>query len=408
MMNHLLIITTFICCFAVEVQAQVWTQEADYPSDPRHHPICFSIDNYAYLTTGVTDQSTVLNDFLRFDKTTETWETLTDFPGSVRGFGVGTQLDGKGYIGFGVNGLGQLNDLWEYDPATEAWTELASCPCDARAHPAFVATNGKIFVGLGNNDTGNYDDWWEYDVATDTWAQKPDFPGIQRHHPYYFAIGDTVYVGMGHGPAIYNDWYRYFPVTETWTQLGDLPDQGRVAGTHFSYGNKGYVMAGQDESHSNNNFDAEFWEYDPTDDSWVQLPSVPLGKSRWAPGCFVLDSSLYFTSGERAPNEGGLNGNDVWHYQLPSLLPPPDTTISSTITNINTEKQFLLYPNPTNGMLTVTQNLNAIEDIVVYNIQGQRIVEERGSQLTRLNFINQPKGLYIIQVGAQRKKFVVE
>ena len=40
----------------------------------------------------------------------------------------------------------------------------------------------------------------------------------------------------------------------------------------------------------------ELWEYTPQTDSWVQLESHP-GNARWAPGCFIINCDLYFTSG---------------------------------------------------------------------------------------------------------------
>lgn len=411
-MKHLLLAFSSILLFSFfNTQAQSWSQIDNHSGVARHHPICFAIGNYGYLTTGLSNQFIPLRDFHRYNASTDQWESLPDFPGSFRGYGVGTQLDGKGYIGFGQNGGGLLNDLWVYDPTTEAWTELASCPCDARAHPAFIAIDGKIFVGLGNDGGQNFDDWWEYDIATDTWAQQPDFPGTQRHHPYYFGIDSIAYVGLGHGPSIYNDWYKYDHNTDTWTQLNDLPSQGRVAGTHFAYGGKGYILAGENEFHQNNNFESEFWEYEPATDSWTQLPSTPLGDSRWAPGCFVIDSSLYFTSGENSENEGKFSLNDVWHYPLPSLLPPDTSTQDSmpvSIPTIAMDKGYTFYPNPTNGLLTVTQNSNRLEEVIVYDLQGSKVAQASGKGMLRLNLSDKPKGLYIIQVGDERDKFILQ
>lgn len=419
--------TLFLLFISNTAIAQSWTEKAELPGDARHHPICFAIGQYGYVTTGVNNSSFVLDDFMRFNASTQAWEVLTDFPGSVRGLGVGTQLDSIGYIGFGLNGNGPLDDLWKYDPVSDTWTELASCPCPGRVHPAFVALNGKIYVGLGDDRQSNLDDWWEYDIATDTWSQKADFPSFARHHPFYFAIGDYAYVGLGHGSVpvngkvVYNDWYRYDPSNDTWTQLNDLPSQGRVAGTHFAYGGKGYILAGEDEDHANNFFDAEFWEYTPDTDSWVELDSIPIGDSRWAPGCFVVDSSLYFLAGENSEREGKQSQKDVWHYQLPSLLPPTDTTtnpqdstnnpqdsIPANIATVIGDNELMLYPNPTNGVLTIKQNARAIEQVVIFDLSGRVIADVPGKELLQVDLSDQASGLYIVQVGTQRKKIVLE
>lgn len=315
--------------------AQEWTQVASMPGPGRHHPVNFVLDGKGYVATGSTSTAGNSDDFYRYDPTTDSWETLVDFPGADRSYAYGGSYNGKGYLGFGL-GTAYLRDLWEYDPGTETWTELASCPGAARSHPAFVITDdGKIYVGMGNASS-NFRDWWVYDIATDVWEQKALLPGAARHHPYYFNIGNTPYVAFGHGAAIFKDVYKYDLETDAWTRMNDLPGSGRVAGQQFSHNGKGYVISGDNEQHGH--FPTgEFWEYDPVLDSWVELTPHP-GSARWAPGTFVIGNTLYFMC--------GLSNvrleSDMWKYEILEPAGTDDVVLANGAS-------WTVFPNPVRG-----------------------------------------------------------
>tara|TARA_Y100000991_G_C21968683_1_gene348234 strand:- start:337 stop:2439 length:2103 start_codon:yes stop_codon:yes gene_type:complete len=268
-----------------------------------------------------------LEDAYRFDSQTQIWEQIADFPGGPRGYAYGVSNDTMAYVGFGSNssesGTIYPTDWWAYDILNNEWNQLSDFPSAGRRHPALVIVNDKIYVGLGSN-TSNLGDWWEYDILNDVWSQKADLPGNDRHHPYYFSINNYAYVGFGHGSLtgpgsnplsnsyIYNDFYRYNPETNDWLQLADFPSESRVAGTQFSYNGKGYLLSGDGDNHGPLD-SGELWEYTPESDSWIQLESHP-GNARWAPGCFVINCDLYFTSGYDRINQ--VYFNDLIKFKL--------------------------------------------------------------------------------------------
>jgi hypothetical protein len=200
-----------------------------------------------------------------------------------------------------------------------------------------IVVNNKIFVGCGNNASGNLGDWWEYDVLTNVWTQKSNIIGNNRHHPYYFGIGNYAYVGFGHGslpgpgsnpsssPYIYNDFYKYDPAIDTWTQLANFPSEARVAGNQFSFNGKGYIISGDGDDHSPLS-SGEFWQYTPSNDSWIQLPSHP-GDALWAPGTFVIGCDVYFLLGLNANN--GTFPISVYKYTLSQACGCTDPTASN-------------------------------------------------------------------------------
>ncbi|MGC6470314.1 MAG: M43 family zinc metalloprotease, partial [Flavobacteriales bacterium] len=295
-----------------------WQIRSNYLADTRHHPITFSNERYGFVLAGNSGSGNYLKDVHRYDSYTDTWEQLSDFPGNPTGFGYGVSNGTLAYVGFGRSSTSYNTDWWQYDIDNDVWTQLASFPADGRAHPALILVNQRVYMGLGNNSNGNLSDWWEYRIDTDEWVQHNDFPYGQRHHPFYFDIGNYAYVGFGHGNSInntyniYSDFYRYEHETDTWTEIAEFPAEGRVAGTQFSFDGKGYVLSGDGDNHSYMEC-GQFWEYDPLIDNWTQLESHP-GSSRWAPGSFVINCDLYFTSGY--DRQTGILHNDLYSFNL--------------------------------------------------------------------------------------------
>lgn len=382
--------------------SQEWEESTPLPAGTvtRNHPITFSIGQHGYYMTGYGSDDRVHKDVYRFDSESQTWEQLEDFPGLARGFSYGVEHNGIGYVGFGLWFEGQssayLNDLWSFDPETEEWTQLPSCPCDGRRHPALVAANNKIFVGLGDKPGENLKDWWEYNIETQEWRQLPDLPGLERHHPYYFAVDNDVYVGLGHGTRvdvhgkrIYKSWFKWDTETDEWTQLNDFPGVGRVAGTQFSYDGKGYVLSGQDDEHSNFP-EGEFYQYDPVEDTWSALPSHPGTSSRWAPGSFVIDGYVYFTSG-RSNFDPVVEHADLLRFKLPSSLASVEEG----------EQLFSVFPNPVSSKLYIN-TYNVIDNIVITDILGN-VVFESNQNITEVNLENFAEGTYLVNVTSNSK-----
>ena len=284
--------------------SQNWTVSSNFIGDGRHHPITFSNDNFGFVVSG-----SYLNDMFKYDKINNSWTQLQDFPGFGRSYSYAVSVGDKAYLGFGSTDNGFFPvDWWEYDMINDNWSQLSSFIGDGRNHPAMIVVNNKIYVGCGSNDNGNLGDWWEYDISSDNWTQKSDIIGLNRHHPYYFGIGNYAYVGFGHGSIsgpgsnpssnsyIYNDFYRYDPSNDSWLQLSNFQSEARVAGTQFSYEGKGYILSGDGDDHNPLSY-GEFWQYDPSNDSWMQLPDHP-GDAIWAPGSFVIGCDAFFLLGQ--------------------------------------------------------------------------------------------------------------
>lgn len=375
--------------FSTSLFAQSWVQLADAPVG-RHHPISFAIDGKGYAITGTLANGQPTDDAYQYDPATNTWTTLTDFPGTSRSFGIGAVSNGIAYLGFGASNATYLNDLWSFDPATGVWTQLADCNCSGRRHPAMIANGDNIYVGLGDDQTGDLDDWYMYTISTNTWIQLADLPGPSRHHPFMFNADGEIYAGLGHsGNIIYTDWYKLNTSSNTWTAMNSFPGEGRVAGTQFDLNGYGFVLSGDGDNHSYMPT-GEMWRYSPSSDSWLQLTPHP-GQSRWAPGSFVIDEEVYFFGGRNRLTN--IYPNDLWKFDLAAVT-------------VGIEEEVLentyVYPNPANEFIS-WENDESITEIRVFNTLGQLVLSSDADQ-KRMNTQSLKNGLYLVQFYASSKR----
>lgn len=397
MIKKYLFVFALCAAFLFDGVAQhTWSSKADLPNANRgrHHPVSWGIGDYGYVVTGTTSQVGTTSDFFRYDPATDAWTVLDNFPGLARSFSIGDVYNGEGYIGFGFSSVSGnvLSDLWKYNPATDNWTQLASCPCMGRRHPVFSINQneGMLYVGLGDNLQTNLRDWWVYDIADNSWTELTDFPGSRRHHPFHFSIGDYVYAGLGHGSAIYNDFYRYDPVDSSWATMASSPGV-RAAGTEFSYQGYGFVLSGDAQNHLPTN-PAIFWRYNPSNDSWSSMPPHP-GFSRWAPGSFVVNGTLYFFAGQDGQSQS-LVGS-MFSFDLQSYLSTESLDVNQPID---------IYPNPTAGDLVIDTQADFVRTQLM-DQAGRLVLDQAFTR--RMNLQGMAAGTYVLHLTTSNGETVI-
>ncbi len=181
--------------------------------------------------------------------------------------------------------------------------------------------------------------------------------------------------------------YKFDPSTLAWTAIPSLPAQGRVAGTQFSFNDKGYLLSGQGEDHRNL-ATGEMWEYDPATNAWTSKTAHP-GTGRWAPGSFVIGSTVYFTSGAGFGNSQ-IDISDMWKFDMPFPL---------SVKNIEAI-DFNIYPNPAKNSVTISTE-DQIENITVTTISGQHTsvqIDQASQQNTKLDLSSLTPGVYVLTV----------
>ena len=136
---------------------------------------------------------------------------------------------------------------------------------------------------------------------------------LQRHAAVGFSIGTKGYIGTGVNSVYLKDFWEYDPSTDSWTQKADFGGIARFFAVGFSIGTKGYIGTGC----NNSGVLKDFWEYNPTSNKWTQKADFG-GAARGAATGFSIGSLGYIGTGQ-----GGIQGDnlqDFWGYNPTSNL----------------------------------------------------------------------------------------
>ncbi len=176
----------------------------------------------------------------------------------------------------------------------DTWAQKSDFGGIARYGAVSFSIGDKGYVGTGFG-SGRHKDFWEYDPVTDTWAQKTDFGGTGRFLAVGFSIADKGYIGTGDDVTAANDFWEFNPLTNVWTQKASMPGPGRIGAVGFNIGSKGYIGTGKLLDIAQTRL-SDFWEYDPSLDTWTQKSNIGSVGRSYASG-FGLGSKGYIGTG---------------------------------------------------------------------------------------------------------------
>jgi N-acetylneuraminic acid mutarotase len=250
-----------------------------------------------------------------FAQTQNFWTKKSDFSGLKRERAVAFSINNKGYIATGIDTADVLKkDLWEYDPTFDTWTQKSDLPSHPRRNAIAFTVNNLAYVGTGMDSAqasnGNtLSDFWSYNPASNNWLQKADFPGSSGTGLYFatgFSANSKGFVcGGKRGPNDYTaEIWAYDPSNDTWTQGTDFPGGVRYQLCSFSVDDLGYVGLGIDQDV----YRKDIWQYNPVTDEWTEKNDF-LGGERGAVTTFTMGQRGFVCLG----NDGGLKG-DLWEY----------------------------------------------------------------------------------------------
>jgi N-acetylneuraminic acid mutarotase len=288
-----------------------WVEEAQFSGAPRSNTESVVINEVAYIIGG--DDGDLFGETWSFTPSTRQWKQMDDFPDDARRGAVAFAIDGKAYYGTGYDGDDKRKDFWCFDPSkpdSSQWERVADFPGDERYGAVAFSLNNMGFVGAGYSDQGSTNDFYKYDPTTNTWtaASTPDrkfYDGVA------FIINDIAYVGTGINNGSYEEVFNsYDATTDIWTSLNELTydDSYEVARSNavaFTLNGKGYIGTG-----NYSGIRSDFWEYDPTDDSWTEVTSFE-GSARQDAAAFVIGDKAYVATGKN----GSYYYDDVWYFE---------------------------------------------------------------------------------------------
>lgn len=126
------------------------------------------------------------------------------------------------------------------------------------------------------------------------WTKMADLPANGRHRATGIAIGNKGYIGLGHyngtgNNIMLDDWWEYDPSNNTWAQKADFPS-ANYAALAFGGTTKGYVGGGITGG-------SNFYEFDPMQNTWTPKASLPVSITDHAG--FVINDKCYYISGSQ-------------------------------------------------------------------------------------------------------------
>ena len=155
-------------------------------------------------------------------------------------------------------------------------------------------------------------------LCAQTWVQKTNFPEQTlsgRWSPYAFVLNNKIYSGGGYVGNLTSrrDLWEYDVSNNTWIQKQNVPgSSNRTAAIAFSINGKGYVGLGmQNYNTLSTTFLNDLKEYDPVTNTWTSKASLP-DSGRGDAACFVVNDKAYVVGGLTGYPE--LASNDVWMY----------------------------------------------------------------------------------------------
>lgn len=326
----------------VAATAQLWEQMPDFPGSPRDDAASFQLDAaFCYVGTGRDTAFQYMNDWYVFDMMGHTWSEAPALPASGRQYCSAFTLAqaSTAFLFGGTGANGPLNELWRFDYFSQTWTQAASLPGPGRYACTVITTSDQAYVcgGLlaGGTPTNEV---WRYDHFTNAWTQMAPFPGTPRHR----AAGMDLLV-IGGADADYqafSDVFEYNPTNDTWTQLPDLPQP------RFGARAAEQVLIGGASSLTD--FHADIFVQDWQNDTWSgSTQPFPGGPRRGAVASVRSPMAdvciVYFGTGLN----GTMRYNDWWRMVCPF------TSVSEV-----EGSSITVFPNPATDHVTLTLPAN--------------------------------------------------
>jgi N-acetylneuraminic acid mutarotase len=335
--SFLMIIVLFSCDNESVDLIGDWEKASIMRDGPRSGSSVFIIDNKAYIIGGIGKTSNGTQYFdqvLVFDpsigeKGSWSYDTLNDFPGGGRYYGVAFAVNGKGYYGCGRNKDDFFNDFYEFDPnANPRWTRIEDYPSTAMVNGLAFSVGNYGYVGTGFTESGQYTNaFYKFDPTLGDWIDLlPLFTPVQRSGASCFIIKDKVYImgGIDRG-GIVQEFECFDPNNQNndyWKILGYLSsksnksvkgynngDLARSYSTAFTFSDKGYVTLG----FGKNNLVTTTWQFDPLTDKWTEVTAFE-AKPRYFPLSFTINNKCFIGLGDNGGKSIESYYDDFWSF----------------------------------------------------------------------------------------------
>ena len=355
-----------------------------------------------------------------------TWTTASSIGFTPRESLSSSVIEGKIYVTGGAGTNGFLNTLEVFDPATNTWNTPVTAGMFA-AHFAHTssAVNGKIYVFGGAEDTFVYDSTVAvFDPSTNTWSTLYEISGtftprfdltscvldgkifviggetgefapytvmntievfdplrlswdtlppmavdtlIPVLTPTSHVINSKIYViGKPMDTTSTNIVQVYDPLTNKWTTPHVTGAAIlRAYFTSSEVNGKIYVLGGQNfAQNSQTVFTNALEVFDPSTNAWSIPVTTGTLTARAQLTSSVVDGKIYAMGGGGVAGSRGYdNKNEVF------------TPAASGVKSMDTLSDIKLFPNPTDGIISVQNAPSNTKQAAIINMLGETVME---------------------------------
>jgi N-acetylneuraminic acid mutarotase len=187
---------------------------AEFPGIGRRGAFCFTIGDTAFIGGGYDPAGLIANDFYAYLPSVNTWYKLNNVPFRVA-YSAAFSMDHVGYVVAGAIQTGETASGHRYNRATDSWDAIPDYPGGPRQGMAAYTVGGKGYCGMGLIGSVVQKDMYAYNPANNSWQKVKDFPGTSAVFPVAAAVNGKAYVGTGgDNTQEYTQWYEYAPKTQ--------------------------------------------------------------------------------------------------------------------------------------------------------------------------------------------------
>jgi N-acetylneuraminic acid mutarotase len=148
----------------------VWTKIVSIGGQKRRDASAFVLNNKGYVVSGL-DNGSYLTDLYNYDPAKGEWTKMRDiydksdesydddYSNIARISAVAFTVNGKGYLTLGSSSS-LLNTLWEYNPTTDLWNELTAFEGTIRTESCGFGVGNYGYVTTGRSNAYYLEDIW--------------------------------------------------------------------------------------------------------------------------------------------------------------------------------------------------------------------------------------------------------
>jgi hypothetical protein len=379
---------------------QPWLAKESVPHGPSNKPV----KSGGALVSGIGGNLYALKgnntrEFYKYDIDSDSWTLIDSIPFDTlktkkvnKGAALAYNKHANPDIIYATKGNNTL-EFWAYDVELNTWTQKTYVPIDPATKVKRVKGGASlvylrrgsaqyIYLLKGNKTR----EFYAYHCQADTWIKNLEMPPLGPEFKLYrdgscMTVGYNNYIYLLKGGAKTNEFYCYQPAEDTWLTLESIPIYSTLTGKKSKVKDGASICYDGDSllyAFKGGNRQ-EFWCYNAIQNAWHELDTLPRGlrskKIKSGSSLIFADDKIYALKGNKT--------YEFWTYtpgisDIPVAMVSTQTTlmpIQQELTRNDVEIKISVLPNPLTKNSVIRFNLpgRTMVRITLYNSAGQLV-----------------------------------